>query len=161
MTIKDAFLLAKVFHRNQKYGEKPYIYHLLQVYKIALKEKASETVLKACLLHDIVEDTKISVQFLSDSVGKEVVDIVLSVTNEPGKNRKEKAIVTLQKTALNRDGVFVKLCDRLANGQHSKIYNNSLWMMYKKEYNFFKSMLYKEKEYDSLWERLDICFEQD
>tara|TARA_B100002019_G_scaffold287922_1_gene300693 strand:+ start:5775 stop:5978 length:204 start_codon:yes stop_codon:yes gene_type:complete len=55
----------------------------------------------------------------------------------------------------NEIAIFVKMCDRLANIQHSILTKNkSKLSMYKKEYDDFKSALFR-KEFLFLWNIID------
>jgi len=50
-------------HGDQKYGTKPYVYHLDQVAAICCTIKFhydSETLRTAAFLHDVLEDTKVT-----------------------------------------------------------------------------------------------------
>lgn len=48
-----------------------------------------------------------------------MAEIVFCVTNEQGRNRKERIKRTYPKIRNNRWAQFVKLCDRIANVEHS------------------------------------------
>ena len=51
-----------------------------------------------------------------------------------GKNRKERANDKYYEGIRNTDGaIFVKLCDRIANVQYSKMTKSRMFEMYKKE----------------------------
>lgn len=88
----------------------------------------------ACWGHDLIEDCRVSYNDVKDALGQEVADIVYAVTNEKGKNRKERANDKYYEGIRNTPGaVFVKLCDRIANVQYSKMTGSRMFEMYKKE----------------------------
>jgi len=45
----------------------------------------------ACWGHDLIEDCRVSYNDVKDALGQEAADIIYAVTNEKGKNRKERA----------------------------------------------------------------------
>lgn len=100
----------------------------------------------ACLTatwgHDLIEDTRVSYNDVKEHLGQEAADIIYAVTNEKGKSRKERANDKYYEGIRNTKGaVFVKLCDRIANVQYSKMTKSRMFEMYKKENdNFIKSM---------------------
>lgn len=90
--------------------------------------------LTACWGHDLIEDCRVSYNDVKEHLGQEVADIVYAVTNEKGKNRKERANDKYYEGIRNTPGaVFVKLCDRIANVQYSKMTGSRMFEMYNKE----------------------------
>ena len=110
---------AKLVHRNQKYGTLPYTSHLEDVYS-TLKNQlgvSDETILASAWLHDSIEDTETTYETLLLQFGKEVADLVLTVTNEKGKNRKEILEKTAPKIKNNEAALVIKLADRIEIGR--------------------------------------------
>ena len=92
----------------------------------------------ACWGHDLIEDTRVSYNDVKKVLGEGAADIIYAVTNEKGKNRKERANDKYYEGIRNTDGaVFVKLCDRIANVQYSKMTGSRMFEMYKKENDMF------------------------
>lgn len=122
-TIYQAYLLAKLYHEGQyrKSGD-PYIQHPIEVaYMLAELHTAPATVC-AGFLHDILEDTNITKEELTEKFGSDVVSIVDGVTkiSQLKYMTKEKALAkTHQKIllAMAKDirVVLVKLIDRVHN----------------------------------------------
>ena len=67
-------------HGDQKYGSKPYIYHLDGVVE-RLKLKGHSELIALGYLHDVIEDTDISYGELRTKFGHEVADSVLLLTH--------------------------------------------------------------------------------
>jgi (p)ppGpp synthase/HD superfamily hydrolase len=124
----------------------PYEFHLRMVAKVAEKyielipdsndgETAlRDTVLLAAYGHDLIEDTRVSYNDVKENLGLGPADIIYACTNEKGKNRKERANEKYYEGIRNtRGAVFVKLCDRIANVQYSKMTGSRMFDMYKKE----------------------------
>tara|TARA_Y100000389_G_C17157706_1_gene362799 strand:- start:31 stop:555 length:525 start_codon:yes stop_codon:yes gene_type:complete len=167
--IDEARLISKHNHRNQSYGIYPYFYHIEMVVNIGIAENFHEEWIIACYLHDIVEDTPVTVNQIKDTFGYEVSRIVSDVTDPSDLfNRKDKKQSVYKKIikskGINQYGsLAVKLADRLANVKHSKYSNNRKYLMYKKEHEKFKDVLFTPPEFSnapdciySLWDLLDI-----
>jgi len=137
--IERAFMVARLAHANQMYDIYPYEYHLRETLKVAKGIALSEDIQVACVLHDALEDTSLSYNDIKKAFGKNVAEIVYSVTDELGRNRKERKEKTYPKIRGSVDAVLVKLCDRIANVKHSKGYNERLFNMYVNEHSNFKN----------------------
>lgn len=126
-------------------GWHPYYFHLSLVAKTALRfmpvhyTKDQRTiVLMAAYLHDIIEDTNNTWGDVSKVFGVDIANIVYALTNEKGKNRKERANRKYYEGIKRVEyATFVKLCDRYANIMFSKEMGTRQFEMYKKEHTFF------------------------
>ncbi|MEA2041734.1 MAG: HD domain-containing protein [Bacteroidota bacterium] len=123
--VKHAFQFAREAHKNvfRKGGEHHlYITHPIAVAKIVAVEMGfGSTTVIAALLHDVVEDTDISLETIENDFGKEValiVDGLTKITNVFNPNNTSQA-ATFQKLILkiseDRRVAFVKIADRLHN----------------------------------------------
>jgi (p)ppGpp synthase/HD superfamily hydrolase len=79
---------------------------------------------------------------IKEVAGESVAEIVYAVTNEKGKNRRQRAnedyYFGIRETAW---APYVKLCDRLANVKYSSDTNSRMLNVYKKEnVDFLNSM---------------------
>jgi (p)ppGpp synthase/HD superfamily hydrolase len=99
-------------HFYQKYGDRPYYYHLLGVENIASELGASDEGKLAALLHDVVEDTDATFEDVEELAGSEVREIVELLTNS-GESYEE--YMTRLLSSGNRDALIVKLSDSLFN----------------------------------------------
>ena len=118
----------------------PYEFHLRMVNNVyedfqhLLDEELNDYCGKAVWAHDLIEDTRVSYNDVKNQLGEEVANIVYAVTNDKGKNRKERAGDKYYEGIRNTPGaVFVKLCDRIANVQYGKMTKSRMFEMYKKE----------------------------
>ena len=121
--VRKAYDVAAVAHASQrrKSGE-PYIIHPLGVATILSQLQLDELTLAAAFLHDVVEDTEISLDSLKESFGQKVADLVDGVT-KLGKieyiSKEEQQIENYRKMflAMAKDirVVMIKLADRLHN----------------------------------------------
>ena len=142
--LEKAMAFAKAAHGDQKYGDKPYLYHLLKVAKVATRYGGNEFQTVCCLLHDVLGDTDVSFSELAKAFSPQVAVIVGMVTNKPSKEETFKIIRE------NKNAVFVKLCDRIANCEAGNKNNK-----YKKEYPIFKKILYRPGEFEEMWKHLN------
>src|SRR5690606_34301760 len=84
--IRKAFDLALEMHKDmrRKPGE-PYIHHPIAVAQIAAEEIGLGTTSIVCaLLHDVVEDTSITLQEIETQFGKKVARIIDGLTKISG-----------------------------------------------------------------------------
>ncbi|WP_051633129.1 RelA/SpoT family protein [Thermonema rossianum] len=121
--IKRAFKMAAEAHKDmrRKSGE-PYIFHPLAVAQICVEEMGlGATSIAAALLHDVVEDTDITLEEIEREFGSKIAriidgltkitDVEDSVTSSQAENFK-KVILTL---AEDVRVILIKIADRLHN----------------------------------------------
>ena len=129
------------------------------------------TLRDACLVatwgHDLIEDCRVSYNDVKGHLGQEVADIIYALTNEKGKNRKERANDKYYEGIRNTPGaVFVKLCDRIANVQYSKMTGSRMFEMYGKENKVFMVSLGRLKsdevphQYEEMFQYLENLFNE-
>lgn len=135
---------------NQKYDHVlPYGFHLKMVasfvsrygYLVAENEADILVLYGSAYLHDTIEDARMTyndiVKFIDDfrvgslvlpeeikrKLEEQVPEIVYALTNEKGRNRKERANETYYKGIRDtRFASFIKMCDRLANIQYTMMF---------------------------------------
>lgn len=136
---------------NHRYGiGLPYDFHLQMVYDFAVTyedlfpdKELLPAILCACWTHDVIEDCRQTYNDVFKMCGTTVAEITYALTNEKGKNRKERANRFYYEGIRKAPGaVFVKLCDRLANINYSKRVNSPMLDMYRKEQEAFKQELF-------------------
>jgi (p)ppGpp synthase/HD superfamily hydrolase len=141
--LERAIELAIAAHQGQTYGKWPYIYHLTDVVGVLRRFGIDREVLHAAgWLHDAVEDTDLTIKQIAQDCGPEVADIVYRVTDDPGRNRKERKEKTYPKLAQSVDAITVKLADRIANVEASKMGNPGLLEMYRREHGRFVAEIF-------------------
>jgi len=130
-------------HGEQRYGDEPYVYHLLKVVSLVqTTPSCTMDLLAAAWLHDALEDTDATEEEILALTNPRVLEIVKTVTDKPGKNRRARHEATYPGIALDRDATILKVCDRLANVTHSIMTKDvGKFRMYKKELPYFKSCL--------------------
>ena len=122
--IRKAFKMANEAHKGtrRKSGE-PYIIHPLEVAVIVSQEIGLGVTSTVCaILHDVVEDTHITIEDIENAFGKKIASIVDGLTKISGVFNKEsnslqaenfrKMLLTLSDDVRV---IFIKLADRLHN----------------------------------------------
>lgn len=128
----------------------PYEFHLRMVAQVCedfiqLPENWWDDLRISCWAHDLIEDARVSYNDIKKVLGTNVADIAYAVTNEKGKNRSERASDKYYAGIKAQHGaVFIKLCDRIANVQYSKMTKSKMFEMYKKENDNFEAKLFTE-----------------
>jgi (p)ppGpp synthase/HD superfamily hydrolase len=136
--------------QHQQFG-KPYdLTHIPQVVSLVAAKTSDPDVIAAAWLHDVVEDTGVSIETIRQMYGDRVAQIVWAVTDEPGANRVERKDKTLPKIAQNSDAALIKLADRVANVTASQGDERRL-AMYRKEQPAFQAALQSVAPYDDMW----------
>lgn len=124
--VTEAFLLAANAHKDarRRSGE-PYMYHPLAVATIIAGEMGmGRTSIISALLHDVVEDTEYTLDYIRERFGDKVASIVDGVTkltneNFNGEQAKSLQAETFRKVIMSMSYdirvILVKLADRLHN----------------------------------------------
>ena len=123
--VEEAYKFAEVAHKGQmrKSGE-PYIHHLIEVCYILADIGCGPSTLIAGLLHDVVEDTDVSLETIKEKFGEDVMNIVDSLTKIQRlklshKSEAEFVFEDHRKIFLGmaKDvrAILIKLADRLHN----------------------------------------------
>lgn len=120
--ILEAAQLARRAHEGQRrqYTSRPYIEHPARVAGMtAILPGATEIMVAAAFLHDVLEDTKVTAQEMSAEIGDSVTQIVIWLT-KPTLGSKEPRAVRVQKdheflAKAPREAQEIKMLDRIDN----------------------------------------------
>ncbi|WHY65006.1 HD domain-containing protein [Neobacillus sp. SuZ13] len=122
--VQKAINFAAVAHRNQtrKATNIPYISHPFAVGMLLQKEKCSDSVIAAGILHDTLEDTDTSYETLAEQFGEHIANLVRAAS-EPDKTlpwrvRKQHTIDMLKHLSIEE--IQVITADKLHNLQSIK-----------------------------------------
>ena len=121
--LDDIYQFAKKAHKGQiRASNEPYILHPINVALILLTFDVDLQTIEASLLHDVVEDTSVSLDTIKDKFGKEVallVDGVSKISQIKFLSLEEWKLESLRKVLIAMASdfrvVFIKLADRLHN----------------------------------------------
>ena len=118
-----AYKYSDVAHAGQvRHSGEPYVSHCVEVARILADLQLDTTTVACGLLHDIVEDTDITVEDVAREFGGEIAQIVDGLTkiaNLPMSSREERQVENYRKLLLSiaKDArvILIKLADRLHN----------------------------------------------
>ena len=147
---------------NQKYDDKPYIYHLLMVKDFTIKylpyvcDEVDDVIpiVFGALFHDTIEDARltyndvrvVAMNYMTSNQSYRAAEIVYALTNEKGRNRHERANDKYYQGI--RESLYaplVKAADRLANYTYAKSIHSRMEKCYQEEMkDFVKSALTSE-----------------
>lgn len=148
-------------HRDAShlYDGLPYWNHLYAVVGVAerfghlIPQESWETVISSCWCHDVIEDTRQTYNDVKAATNEQVAEIVYALTNEKGKNRKERANAKyyfgIKTTPF---ATFVKMCDRIANVEYSIQTGSRMYEVYQKEREFAATLY--DRHYLEMFEHL-------
>lgn len=118
----------------------------------------------ALIAHDSIEDARMTYNDVLERVNEHVgnykaavviADIVYCVTDEKGKNRKQRKNDKYYDEIKKNDlALYVKLADLTANRLFSKLTNSSMYHKYKKEWPKFREITYKSN-FSQFFEYID------
>ncbi len=131
VALRQAFEFAEQAHKDQvRASGEPYVFHVISVAEILLSLNLDTPSLMAALLHDVVEDTDVTLEQLEQVFGSEVATLVDSVTKMKAfANLKPDRHGNIKKEGLKAENlrklllamakdvrvVMIKLADRLHN----------------------------------------------
>lgn len=135
MILKEkAYLFAEKAHRGQtrKNSSRPYITHPKRVAERLEKAGLPEPLIFAGYLHDVVEDTGVTIQEIEQEFGREVAELVAAHTEDKSKSwleRKRHTIETVKKSPLDIKCLIIadKLDNLLGMEEDLKLYGEQIW----------------------------------
>lgn len=118
--VERAMMLALQAHNGQmrKEADVPFIVHPISVALILARSGFPDTVIAAALVHDVIEDTSISLSELRQELGDAVADLVAPVTHDdtlPWEAKKRAYIEAVRNTS--EGAKAISLADKIANAQ--------------------------------------------
>ncbi|MDO5654769.1 MAG: HD domain-containing protein [Flavobacteriaceae bacterium] len=149
-TLQQIEEFARNAHSGQmrKYSDEEYIIHPIRVMKICQLYTHDIAILSTALLHDVLEDTKVTSaeleQFLSGIFSNQEAQKILQLTqdltdvfikeNYPNLNRKQrKAKEWDRMESIHYDAQTVKYADIIDNSQEILVYDPNFARVYLKE----------------------------
>ena len=151
--IEKAIIFASKAHRGQyrKKTRVPYITHPFFVACLLMKEQCADEVIIAGLLHDLVEDTSVTLRQIEAEFGRNVADIVKECSEPDGSlSWEERKKFTLQRLRNAPIKVkYVACADKLHNissmiADYQKC-GDCLWKRFRRGYEkqqwYYRSMV--------------------
>jgi len=119
-----AYRFSEIAHRGQvRNSGDPYITHSVEVAKILAELQLDTVTVAAGILHDVIEDTDVTLRDVEEEFGKQIAEIVDGLTKiaklPSGGSTQERQVESYRKLLLSiaKDArvIIVKLADRLHN----------------------------------------------
>ena len=142
-------------NQRRKYTGEPYIVHPIAVAEIVRSVPHTEAMIAAALLHDVVEDTPVTIEDIRSAFGEEIAELVgwLTDVSKPsdGNRRKRKHLDLLHTAKAPAAAKTIKLADLIDNTRSISAHDPSFWPVYRREKEALLQVL---KEGDALlWQR--------
>lgn len=118
--VERAMSLALRAHEGQyrKDAPTPYITHPVRVALILARQGFDDELLAAALVHDVVEDTNITIEELRHELGEEVAALVEPLTHNAALPWKEKKEEYIRSVRFSNDRVkAIVTADKIANAE--------------------------------------------
>lgn len=150
---------ARCAHRGQqrKYTGEPYANHCEAVARLVSEYTDAWDVIAAAALHDVAEDTDVTIDEIGEVFGDRVARLVLEVTDvsRPGHGRREvrKALDREHLAQSSLEGATIKLADLIDNTRSIVKYDPGFAVQYLRE----KELLLEVLKHGNprLWGRAD------
>jgi (p)ppGpp synthase/HD superfamily hydrolase len=121
--VEKARVFATAAHaavgQTRKYTGEPYVVHPIEVSELVASVGGTEAMVAAALLHDVLEDTEVTVDLLEEQFGSGVADLVLWLTDiskpEDGNRSTRKALDRQHSAAAPAAAQTIKVADLISN----------------------------------------------
>ena len=150
---QTALVFATAAHaavgQMRKYTSDPYIVHPIRVATTVAKFGGTDEMIAAAYLHDVVEDTSVSIVDIQDMFGTDVALIVDGLTDvsvpEDGNRAVRKAMDRQHSADATYEAQFVKCADIIDNAHDIGDNDPSFNLVYRKEMLLLIQVLDKVK----------------
>ena len=150
---QTALVFATAAHaavgQMRKYTDDPYIVHPIRVATTVAKFGGTDEMIAAAYLHDVVEDTGVSIVDIQDMFGTDVALIVDGLTDvsvpEDGNRAVRKAMDRQHSADATYEAQFVKCADIIDNAHDIGDNDPSFNLVYRKEMLLLIELLDKVK----------------
>ena len=151
---QTALVFATAAHaavgQMRKYTDDPYIVHPIRVATTVAKFGGTDEMIAAAYLHDVVEDTGVSIDDIQDMFGPVVARIVDGLTDvsvpEDGNRAVRKAMDRQHSADASYEAQFVKCADMMDNASDIGDNDPSFNVVYRKEMVLLLEVLDKVKD---------------
>jgi (p)ppGpp synthase/HD superfamily hydrolase len=127
---------ASIDHRRKHSGE-PYIVHPKAVAELVRSVPHTPEMIAAAYLHDVVEDTPVTIEEIEAEFGPSVAELVgwLTDVSKPGDgNRAKRKALDLQHTAkAPAEAKTIKIADLIDNTLSISKHDPQFWPVYRRE----------------------------
>lgn len=147
--VEKAKVFATAAHaavgQTRKYTNEPYIVHPAAVAKIVASVRHTPEMLAAAWLHDVVEDTEVTLSQIGEEFGVDVANIVFWLTDasrpEDGNRAARKAIDRAHIGTAPAAPQTVKVADLIDNTRSIALYDPDFAVVYRREKHLLLDVL--------------------
>ena len=123
--------------QKRKYTNDPYIVHPIAVAELVKTVPHTDEMVAAALLHDVVEDTPVTIEDIENKFGSKVAELVGWLTDvsrpEDGNRKTRKAIDRDHSARAPADAQTIKVADLIHNTQSIEKHDPHFYKVYKEE----------------------------
>ena len=147
--LDEVLKFATLAHGDQKrkYTGDPYIVHPIAVSEIVKTVAHTDEMVAAALLHDVVEDTPVTIDEIKTKFGSKVAELVGWLTDisrpEDGNRKTRKTLDRKHSAEAPADAQTIKVADLIHNTDSIERHDPSFWKVYKQEKIALLSVLTK------------------
>ncbi len=149
--IEKARVFATAAHgaaaQLRKYTNEPYIVHPREVAGIVSLHGGSEAQIAAAWLHDVVEDTGVTIETIREEFGTEVAELVGWLTDvsrpDHGNRAARKAVDRAHTAMASAEAQTIKLADLISNCTSIKEHDEAFAKVYFEEKRLLLEVLTK------------------
>jgi (p)ppGpp synthase/HD superfamily hydrolase len=131
------FATAAHTGQKRKYTGEDYIVHPMEVAEIVKTVAYTPEMIAAALLHDVVEDTDVSLEDISIKFGPNIADLVCDLTDvskpEDGNRAARKALDRAHTAQASAAAKTIKLADLISNSRSIVEFDPKFAKVYLKE----------------------------
>ena len=137
--LDDVLKFATAAHGDQrrKYTNDPYINHPIAVAEIVETVPHTPEMIAAALLHDVVEDTDVTIEQVEAKFGYKVAELVGWLTDisrpEDGNRKTRKALDRDHSANAPAEAQTIKLADLIHNTISIAEHDPNFWKVYREE----------------------------
>ncbi len=123
--IEKAIIFLVTEYSRSGFNKKPVIFHSLRVACLLAESGLPATTVAAAVLHDLLEDSKVTVKQIQKKFGSKIADLVTAVSFKPEVNDKVKQYQEMfERTRIaGFEALMIKCADILDNSTYYN-YNN-------------------------------------
>lgn len=123
--------------QRRKYTNEPYLVHPKAVVRLVASVPHTDAMIAAAWLHDVVEDTKVTLDVIRDACSAEVADLVYWLTDKSrpadGNRATRKAIDRAHIAGAPAEAQTIKLADLIDNTLTIEQHDPNFAIVYRKE----------------------------
>lgn len=132
-----SFATAAHGHQKRKYTGEPYIVHPIAVAETIRRVPHTGEMIAAALLHDVVEDTSVTLNDINEQFGEKVTQLVAWLTDVStpfhGNRDTRKTLDRLHISLAPPEAQTIKLADLIDNAKSIRMHDHKFWNVYRIE----------------------------